>query len=196
MTPPDAKVGQAPVVFWGPPDLSSRIMSTPFSPQEFSRFQFHAANQLLYTFSTSSPHSRDSFISLHPQETDNEESENDNFFDCDSDNNSRQQSPLTPKVHVVSKTHLKEFDSEPAMRPSRSDRSSSAAKNRNSASSLHNVDIDKQQKVKVKKCSSQHEIKLVKAPILSSSSFSRVFSPFSPSVKKGSSPSPDGNQKF
>jgi len=127
--------------------------------------------------------------------------ESETFFDCDvneSDIGSEtatQNSNLKPSVKMVSKTVLQEFD------PSHSNEvklrkkvepiepTTTDSKKRNSLSAVSNPSPIRPQspRVKVKKSLSNSDLKVTRVPVLSSSSFKRVFSPFAPKSPSSSS---------
>lgn len=168
-----------PLVFgWYPPDMSSPIISSPFSTQEFSQLPLYSSARREFMFARTAPMAilDDEEITARDKSPSNL-SESAEFFDCESERK-EPEIPLSPKVQVVGKTVLQGFKDERLARPGQSSSSSSKV--------LMPEDAKlSKDKPKVRKSPSAGDIKVTKAPLLSSSSFSRVFSPFSSSpVKK------------
>jgi hypothetical protein len=130
--------------------------------------------------------------------SDAEGSDSESFFDCDTNQSvnvtttdkpdaDKEKTNLKTNVQVVSKTVLQEFDGNNVKLRPKADSpeksvTSSEAQKRNSMSAINKASASHAQssRSRVKKSLSNSDLKVTKAPILSTSSFRRVFSPFSP----------------
>lgn len=185
-----------PLVFgWYPPNANSPLMSSSYPRQEFPQISLplHGRNDLMFSpaqlqwlasqnefsqnFETRALEVQDSL----PQQ-DEKDTDKDSFFDCESDESGslnsksglKEDAQLKPNVKVVSKTILQEFDQSKVKLRAKSELPSDRSHLRNSLSPSQS----KIAKSRVKKSLSNSDLKITKAPVISSSSFRRVFSPF------------------